>query len=48
MPKVYKQKLFSNDGKASKNALSAIELSNLMSDINTQPDWRSLARKCMA
>ena len=48
MPKVYKQKLFSNDGKASKDALSAIELLNLMSDINNQPDWRSLARKCMA
>lgn len=49
MPKVFKPKLFAGESaKSSKGQLSVSDLAQLMDDINQQPDWRSLARKCMA
>ena len=49
MPRVYKPKLLASEtAKASKNELSTQDLAALMSDIDIQPDWRTLARKCMA
>lgn len=49
MPRVFKPKLIADESaKASKSMMTPTELSSLMDDINQQPDWRSLARTCMA
>lgn len=55
MPKVYHQKLnakasgqSSTPDKTASSAMDVRALSQMMSDIDTQPDWRSLARTCMA
>ena len=48
MPRIYQKKLNSDDAKKSTKQLESFDLSKMMSDINTQPDWRTLARRAMA
>lgn len=48
MPKLMQPKLKSSSGTKSTKLIESTELAQLMSDINTQPDWRTLARRCLA
>ena len=48
MPRIYQKKLNSEQAKQSTKILESTELAKLMSDINTQPDWRTLARRAMS
>lgn len=48
MPRIYQKKMNGAKANRSTKILESTELAKLMSDINTQPDWRTLARRALA